>query len=237
MQSISKMRTTQSNAEVLQVLSAIQDRKEQATQIILASIGVLDHEQRTEIIAMLFNLPLADDGLSVVHLPLLTQLYVKTALCPHFSLALEQQRTFLKNDVLNWRLLSVVCSLLHADFRITQLPGKPMPSLLRLLESVRGSSSLRGPVHKMIEDAIIVVKRGIDEDELKEDELKKKSPAPQTIESMLSLVEEPMVTANLSESIPAEPPLSKSSLTIPLSCIALFMSALGLLWVLHKRRS
>jgi len=83
----------------------------------------------------------------------------------------------------------------------------------------------------MIEDAIIVVKRGIEEDELKE-----KSATTPTTASRPSVVQELPTAVRLPGSSTTTPILSQSSSTIPVRyIIVLFMAALGPLWILLKR--
>lgn len=232
-QAIGKMRSTHSNVEVLQALSAIQDRTEQATQVILASINIFDLEQRSEILLMLFELPRANDGLNATHFPLLVQLYVKSVQSPPMPLGLAQRRSFIQNEILNARLLGTFANLLHADaIRAIRSRGPPLPSLLGLLEESRGSSSLSATDHQMIEDAIIVVKKGMEDGGLEDI-----TPTPVTPPPNPSVVQPPAPKKahemKPTTSAPSEEPTSSTPLSI---IVALIVAATGLLWLLLKGR-
>lgn len=161
-QAIGKMRATQSNDEVLRELKAIEGPAKRATQVILAAMDVLDLAQRNPIIAMLFELPMAEDGLNASHIPILAQLYVKTAQSPPLPFDVQLPRSFIKNATLDFRVLIIVADLLHGDYRsVTRSYDDPMPRLLKLLESARDSNSLSAADRRIVEDAIIVVKKGM----------------------------------------------------------------------------
>lgn len=231
---IGKMRNTHSNVEVLQVLSAIQDRSKQATQVILASMNVLDLEQRNEILAMLFQLPLADDGLNADHIPLLVQLYVKSAQSPATPFILAQRRSFIQKEGLNFRLLAIVASLLHAESpQVAFPPGEIMPRLLRLLEAARGSRSLSATNHQIIEDAIFVVKKALEDGEQKD---VTESPIPLSPNPSVLQAPEPKKApeAKPTTSAPNDEPASSTPWSI---IVVLIVAAGGLLWLLFKRRS
>jgi hypothetical protein len=156
-QAIGRMRTTNTDDEVLQLLASIQGREEHATQVLLASNSVLDIEERSKIVALVFKLPIKDDGLNAAHIPLLVHLYVnsaKTPLLPKF-----RPRSFVNDYVVQSHLMEILAYLFNVESARTALaPGEPLPRLLELLEVARGTPGQPASLQKMIEDSISHVK-------------------------------------------------------------------------------
>ena len=229
-QAIGKMRATRADLEVLRLLEAIQDRKEQATQVLLASNCVLDLEQRSGILSMVFQLPLADDGLNASHIPLLVQLYVNSAKLPLSDQ--PRPRSFMSDSVLQSRLLDVLGSLLHAESARSSLaPGDALPRLLGLLEGARSSQDLPSSVREMIEDAVGKLKGSENTGKGSTDE-QQFTPVPVTslnVERMPKAIE-----AKPTATTPSEEHASSTPWSI---IVVLIVAATGLLWLLLKRRS
>jgi hypothetical protein len=156
-QAIVKMRADHSNAELLQALSGVQGQKDQVAQVLLASIRILDLQERNEVLSMFFKFPIEENGINLTHTPLLVDLYVKSVQSPLPSK--PWPRSFLKDSYLQSLLLDFIAALLDVESVKSSLSdAPPLPRLLQLLEAARDSSSLPATTQKMIEDNISKVK-------------------------------------------------------------------------------
>jgi hypothetical protein len=229
-QAIAKMRETKADAEVVQALSAIPDHAEKATQVFLASLNVLDLEQRSGVLTMLFQLPITDDGVSVAHLPLLINLYAKSALFP-----LPHQprpRAFIDDSVLQSRLLDILASLLHAEVARNSLAaGEPVPRLLELLEASHGSPVLSDVDQKLVKDII-----GNLRDEKYTGQSKKNVQVPPS-PTMTPPTVQPPAPKQAPEAMPVSTQSEEPTSSTPWSIIVVLVVVVnGLLWLLLKKR-